>query len=101
MVAVLLKMLRQRNDIRMLRTEVRMVACDSDRVGPESRHQTRARRIANGLLTIRSLKQSAGIRKPVNIGAVNVRTAVARKFRPKIIHCDKQYVGRRRVYVYG
>ena len=57
MIAMVFEMLRQRDGVGSVCAEVNVVSCDTDRIRTKSRHHTRSRRVANGLLAI-------GMREP-------------------------------------
>jgi hypothetical protein len=88
MIRVLLEVLWQRENSRVIAAKVRMTPGQTDRVRTRSSHKARRRRIAEGLLAIRSLKTPTTCCEGVDVRAVNVNSPVTAKLRPQIIYGD-------------
>ena len=92
-IAIVLEMLWQSNDVRLVGPKVNMVSCDADRVWPQTGHQAGSGRIANGLLTVSSIKPHSTFGQSINVWRSNNLASETSKIRAQIIDCNKKDIG--------
>lgn len=93
MVAVLAKVLRHRYRIGYRRSKFGIQIPDPCGVGAHSRHHAHSRWIADGELTICSLKSQARSGQPIEIGRQHFFHTIAPQFPAQVIHGNKQDIG--------
>jgi hypothetical protein len=91
-VAVILEMLRNGNDIRNFFAEMSGQIAHAGCIGPKTCQQARTRWGAQRLLAIRSFEEQPLFGQLIDIGRDDLLVTISMEFRPKIIDGDKQNI---------
>ena len=100
-VAVIFKVLAEGDHVGQSDAEVCLQVPDLIRIGPSASQNTGARGRTDRLLAVRPLKGDAGFSETIEVGALDVVSAISAEFRPQIIDGDEQNIGANRRGVRG
>ena len=92
-VAVVLEVLGQGDDVRVDGAEVGVVPVDPDGIGAEPGHDRSAGRAAERLLAVGAVEADTRGGQAVDVGAEDMAGAVAPEVRPQVIDGDEKDVG--------